>query len=69
MKSQRDLGPVGDILVSYEATSMPTDTLDQLAEAHCAAVREAKGTELRHTAQILGWLLRIALHKIRALET
>jgi hypothetical protein len=48
---------------------MPTDMLDQLAETHFAAVRNAKGAELRRTAQILGWLLRIALHKIRALET
>jgi hypothetical protein len=48
---------------------MPTDTLDRLAETHFAAVREAKGAELRRNAQILGWLLRIALHKIRALET
>jgi hypothetical protein len=69
VKQRRDLGPVGDILVSYEATAMPTDMLDQLAETHFAAVRNAKGAELRRTAQILGWLLRIALHKIRALET
>jgi hypothetical protein len=69
MKCQRDLEPVGDILVSYEATAMPTDTLDRLAETHLAAVREVKGAELRRNAQILGWLLRIALHKIRALET
>jgi hypothetical protein len=48
---------------------MPTDTLDQLAEAHLAAARDAKGAELQRTTQILGWLLRIALHKIRALET
>jgi hypothetical protein len=65
---QRDLQPVGDILVSYQATEMPTATLDTLAETHFAAIREAKGAELRRTAQTLGWLLRIALHKIRALE-
>lgn len=63
-----DLQPVGDILVSYEATEMPTETLGLLAETHVAAVREAKGAELRRIAQVLAWLLRIALHKIRALE-
>jgi hypothetical protein len=65
---RRDLQPVGDILVSYEATEMPTETLRMLAETHFAAIREAKGPELRRTAQVLGWLLRIAVHKIRALE-
>lgn len=66
---RREFQPVGDILVTYEATAMPTATLDRLAETHFAAVREAKGAELRRSAQVLAWLLRIALHKIRALET
>lgn len=65
---RRDLQPVGDLLVSYEATAMPTHTLHTLAETHFAAVREAKGAELRRSAQVLAWLLRIAVHKIRALE-
>jgi hypothetical protein len=65
---RRDLQPVGDILVSYEATEMPTETLGLLAETHFAAAQEAKGTELRRVAQVLAWLLRIALHKLRALE-
>jgi hypothetical protein len=65
---KRQLEPVGDILVSYEATEMPTATLDLLAETHLAAAREVRDDELQRTTQILGWLLRIALHKIRALE-
>jgi hypothetical protein len=61
--------PIGDILVSYEATSMPTETLERLTEERFEQIELArKSSELRQNAQVLGWLLRIALHKIRALE-
>jgi|tagenome__1003787_1003787.scaffolds.fasta_scaffold14834821_2 uncharacterized membrane protein len=64
-----DPTPVGDMLVSYEATAMPTDTLDRLIEEHIAEAEQAhKASEIRQIALVLGWLLRISLHKIRALE-
>jgi hypothetical protein len=61
--------PIGDILVSYEATAMPTETLDRLAEERFAQIETVrKASEIRQHAMVLGWLLRIALHKLKALE-
>ena len=66
---QRDLQPVGDVLASYEATAMPTDTLDRLGEEALESIRVSPtNRNVRQNAQVLGWLLRIALHKIKALE-
>lgn len=68
MRSQRDLKPVGDMLVSYSAAEMPTATIEDLAteiiHEHATGERPTFDALL-----IYGWLLRIALQKIRALES
>jgi hypothetical protein len=64
---QRDLTPVGDMLVSYEASQLPTATLESLGhEVIADHVCGARNT--RDTVRVLGWLLKISVQKLRALE-
>jgi hypothetical protein len=56
MRSRRKFEPVGDILVSYEAKQMPTAVLERL-------LKENDSDPI-----VLAWLMRIALHKLNALE-
>lgn len=61
--------PVGDVLVSYEASAMPTETLGRLAEERFAQIEGLhKASEIRQHCLVMGWLLRIAIHKLKALE-
>jgi hypothetical protein len=68
MRRQRKTQPVGEILVSYEAKAMPTETFSRLVEDAIEDLRTGQ-TEAEPTAHLLGWLCRIAVHKLRALET
>lgn len=58
MRSRRRAAPnpIGGVLVSYEASAMPTDTLERLYDENASDLK------------VLRLLLRIALQKIRALE-
>lgn len=65
--SRRDLAPVGELLVSYEAGQMPTATLERLTSDTFEEI-DSGAIRTRHAVLILGHLLRIAIFKIRALE-
>ena len=56
MRSRRSPRPLADVLVSYSATEMPTPVLERLASENPSDLK------------VLRLLLRIALHKIQALE-
>jgi hypothetical protein len=68
MSRQRRTQPVGEILVSYEAKEMPTEVFSRLVEDAISDLKTG-AAEAEPTAHLLGWLCRIATHKLRALET
>lgn len=66
--SRHDLSPVGEMLVSYEASQMPIDVLERLGRE---AAQDARAGDIPDAKAliVLHWLLRIACQKLRALET
>lgn len=62
------LQPVGDILVSYSADQLPTDAIDTLALETRQDV-ERGNTPVERGYEVLSWLLRIAVQKLRAVES
>ena len=64
---QRDLEPVGDILVSYSADQLPTETIDILATETRRDVEQGE-IDIQRGYTVMSWLCRIALQKLRAVE-
>jgi len=61
---RHELTAVGQLLVSYEARELPTDTLERLAKETLEDPEISPAKALI----VCGWLLRIAVQKLRALE-
>jgi hypothetical protein len=66
-RSRRRFEPIGEILVSYEASELPTSTLKRLFDEATVDHREGD-VDVRDYARLLHWLLRIAIQKLTALE-
>jgi|KBSMisStaDraftv2_1062788.scaffolds.fasta_scaffold111946_3 hypothetical protein len=62
------LEPVGDILVSYSADQLPTDAIDTLASETRADVERGE-MDVERGFVVLSWLTRIAIQKLRAVES